>query len=238
MTITSLWRSANGLAAMICAARSKNARLRLTNYNWPVKIALAHSVACDDWIAQSCSSKCKGIQMKFAASSAFLLVAASLLLSACNEPAPPAKPVVQRPDRDPTAAVIAIRAAGAKLESAVEVKPLRDPAVDGLLKQARDLEAQGQPAAALEAVRKAQKINANAPDIVQYEAELLIETRDWKAAAANAQKSYDLGPKVGALCARNQQTLVEARAAQGDTAGADQARLQVSACNVPAPARY
>jgi tetratricopeptide (TPR) repeat protein len=176
--------------------------------------------------------------MKFATSSIFVFAGAGLLLAACTQPAPPAKPVMQKPDRDPTAAVIAIRAAGAKLESAVEVKPLRDPAVDGLLKQARDLEAQGQAAPALEAVRKAEKINGNAPDIIQYEAELLIETRDWKGAAASAQKSYDLGPKVGALCARNQQTLVEARGAQGDTAGADQARLQVTACNVPAPARY
>ena len=176
--------------------------------------------------------------MKFASFYFFAIFSAGLLLAACNEPAPPAKPVVQRPDRDPTAAVTGIRAAGAKLESAVEVKPLRDPAVDGLLKQARDLEAQGQPIAALDAVHKAQKIAGNAPDIIQYEAELLIETRDWKSAAASAQKSYDLGPKVGALCARNQQTLVEARSALGDTAGAEQARLQVAACNVPAPARY
>jgi tetratricopeptide (TPR) repeat protein len=166
-----------------------------------------------------------------------LFIGASLLLGACTQPAPPAK-IAQKPDREPNAAVTAIRAAGAKLESAVEVKPLRDPAVDGLLKQAHDLEAQGQPAQALDAVRKAEKIAANAPDIIQYEAELLIEIGDWKGAAAGAQKSYDLGPKVGALCARNQQTLVETRSQLGDTAGATQARQQVAACNVPAPARY
>lgn len=176
--------------------------------------------------------------MKFVSSKALVAVSICLLLGACNQPAPPAKPVVQKPDRDPSAAVNAIRAAGAKLESAVEVKPLRDPAVDGLLKQARDLEAQSQPAQALESVRKAQKIAGSAPDIIQYEAELLIETRDWKQAAVSAQKSYDLGPKVGALCARNQQTLVEVRGVLGDAPGVEQARLQVAACNVPAPARY
>jgi len=173
--------------------------------------------------------------MKSAAIKISLAVCGCLLLGACTQPAPP---VAQKPDRDPTTAVNTIRAAGAKLESSVEVKPLRDPAVDGLLKQAHDLEAQAQPAQALDAVRKAEKIAGNAPDIIQYEAELLIETRDWKQAAASAQKSYDLGPKVGALCARNQQTLVETRAAQGDMAGAEQARQQLAACNVPAPARY
>ena len=173
--------------------------------------------------------------MKFNTATISLAICAYLALAACTEPAAPS---AQRPDRDPSAAVTAIRAAGAKLESSVEVKPLRDPAVDGLLKQARDLEAQSQPAQALDAVRRAEKIAANAPDIIQYEAELLIETRDWKSAAAAAQKSFDLGPKVGALCARNQQTLVEARTMLGDTSGATQARTQLAACNVPAPARY
>lgn len=176
----------------------------------------------------------KGIPMKFSALMIRPAICACLLLAACTQP--PAK--VAPPARDPVAAVTAIRAAGAKLESSVEVKPLRDPAVDGLLKQAHDLEAQSQPAAALEAVRKAEKIAGTAPDIIQYEAELLIETSDWKQAAIVAQKSWDTGPKVGALCARNQQTLVETREALGDATGAQQARQQVAACNVPPPPRY
>ncbi len=174
--------------------------------------------------------------MKYAQFVAIPAVSLGLLLAACQPSA--STQGGQRPDRDPNAAVAAIRAAGAKLESSVEVKPLRDPAVDGLLKQARDLEAQSQPAQALDPVRRAEKIAANAPDLIQYEAELLIETHDWKSAAAAAQKSWELGPKVGALCARNQQTLAETRAMLGDAAGATQARTQLVACNVPAPARY
>ncbi|MBS0584389.1 MAG: tetratricopeptide repeat protein [Proteobacteria bacterium] len=165
------------------------------------------------------------------------VVAASALLVACSQPAPPAK-AAARPDRDPTAAVTTIRAAGAKLESAVEVKPLRDPAVDGLLKQARDLEAQAQPAQALDAVRKSEKIAGPAPDILQFEAELLIQTREWRQAGEIAQKAYDSGPKVGAICARNQQTLVEVRSALGDAAGAAQAQQMVATCRQAAPARY
>jgi hypothetical protein len=118
------------------------------------------------------------------------------------------------------------------------VKPLRDPAVDGLLRQAHDLEAQQQIPAALDAVSKALKIAPNAPDILQYEAELQVQAHDWNQAGALAQKSWELGPKVGALCARNMQTLVHVHEAQGDAAGAAKAKQQLSGCKVPAPARY
>lgn len=174
--------------------------------------------------------------MKFSRSLVFAMTCAAVL-AACSQPAPPAK-TAAKPDRDPTAAVTAIRAAGANLDSALEVKPLRDPAVDGLLKQARDLEAQGQPAQALDAVRRAEKIAGPAPDILQFEAELLVEMREWRQAGEVAQKAYDAGPKVGALCARNQQTLVEVRNALSDAAGAAQAQAQVAACKQAAPARY
>lgn len=172
-------------------------------------------------------------------------LAVAAVLAACSQPAPPAKNAV-KPDNAAAAAIDAntvavvagIRAAGAQFDSSVEVKPLRDPAVEGLLKQAHDFEAQQQIAPALDAVEKALKIAPNAPDILQYEAELKIQVHDWKQAGALAQKSWELGPKVGALCARNMQTLVHVRESQGDTAGAAQARTQLSGCKVPAPARY
>ena len=165
------------------------------------------------------------------------IVCLAFALGACSHAVTP--PVeVQRPERDPVAAVAAIRAAGANAQSSVEVKPLRDPAVEGLLRQAHDLEAQGQPAQALDVARQAQKIATASPEIMQYEAELLIEMRDWKQAEAAAKRSWELGPRVGALCARNQQTLVETRSAAGDAAGTEEARQQLAACNVPAPGRY
>ena len=174
--------------------------------------------------------------MKFSPCAISAIVAGALL-AACTQPAPPAK-IAAKPDRDPAVSVATIRAAGAKVESAVEVKPLRDPAVDGLLKQAHDLELQAQYAQALDALRKAEKIAGAAPDILQFEAELLIELREWRQAGEVAQKSYDSGPKLGALCARNQQTLVETRSALGDAAGATQAQEQVAACKQAAPPRY
>jgi len=166
----------------------------------------------------------------------FAASGAAALLAACSQPSPPARSA-QRPDRDPQAAVAGIRAAGAKFDSSVEVHPLRDAAVEGLLKQAHDAEAQLQPAQALGSVRKALTIAPQSPDILQYEAELLIETGDWKQAAASAQKSWELGPKIGSLCARNVETLVVARSQLGDSAGAAAARQQASGCRVPAPVR-
>ena len=162
---------------------------------------------------------------------------AALLLSACSHPSAPAR-IAQKPDRDPQATVAAIRAASAQFDSAVEVHPLRDAAVEGLLKQAHEAEAQLQTTQALAHVGKALAIAPNAPDILQYQAELLIESGDWTQGLAAAQKSYELGPKVGSLCARNVETLFEARNTLGDTAGAAAARQQASSCRVPAPARF
>jgi Tfp pilus assembly protein PilF len=168
----------------------------------------------------------------------FVYIAAVLtmvLLAGCTQPGAAAKSGV-RPDA--VSAVAAIRAAGQQFDSSVEVHPLRDPAVDGLLQQAHQQEAQQQPDQALVSVRKALTIAPNAPDLLQLQAELAIETGDWKQATVSAQKSYDLGPKVGALCARNLETLARSRAATGDESGAATARQQLAGCKVPAPNRF
>jgi len=157
------------------------------------------------------------------------------LLGGCAQPGAPAKSSV-RPDA--VSAVAAIRSAGQQFESSVEVHPLRDPAVDGLVQQAQQLETQQQPGQALGVVRKALAIAPNAPDLLQFQAELAIEAGDWKQATASAQKSYDLGPKVGGLCARNLETLARTRSATGDDQGAASAREQLSSCKVPAPSRF
>ncbi|MEO8803967.1 MAG: tetratricopeptide repeat protein [Rudaea sp.] len=157
------------------------------------------------------------------------------LLAGCSS-SPIHNTPVNRPNS--SAAVIAIRKAGTQFESSVEVHPLADPAVDGLLRQARQFEAQNQPAQALADVRKALTITPKAPELLQYEAELLIETGAWKQAESLAQQSYDFGPKVGGLCARNLETLAWTRIALGDNAGAALARQQLAGCRVPDRARY
>jgi len=163
------------------------------------------------------------------------LLTLSILAGCAAQPSAPAKSNV-RPDA--TSTVAAIRAAGQQFESSVEVHALRDPAIDGLLQQAHQQEAQQHPGQALDSVRKALTIAPNAPDLLQLQAELAIETGDWQQATTLAQKSYDLGPKVGGLCARNLETLARSRAATGDDAGAATARQQLAGCRVPAPNRF
>jgi tetratricopeptide (TPR) repeat protein len=162
-------------------------------------------------------------------------IAVSVFFSACSQP--PAPPVaVVKPDT--SLALTNIRTAGNKFDSSVEVHPLRDPAVDGLVEQARQLEAQQQPAKALDMLSRALKIAPNSPDLLQFQAELFVETNDWKQAQASAQKSYDLGPKVGGLCARNVQTMIEVGNALSDPNSAAQAKQKMTGCSVPAPNRF
>lgn len=155
------------------------------------------------------------------------------LLAACSQPPPkaPAPP-------DSAGAVAAIRALGAHYESSVQVHALRDPAIDGFVAAAHAREKQGDFHAAQADVDKALKIAPRAPDILQYAAELAVETGDWKRAGALAQQSWDLGPKVGGLCARNLETLARARVVDGDAAGAAQAREKIEACRVPPVTRF
>lgn len=166
--------------------------------------------------------------------SRWVVIAAAIVITACSQPSP--SPSGVRPDA--ASSIAAIRDAGNKFDTSVEVHALRDPAVDGLVQQAHQYESQQQIAQALQALAGALKITPNAPDLLQYQAELLIESGDWKQAATIAQKSFDVGPKVGALCARNSQTLIEARRVLNDAAGEAAARQQMVGCRVPAPARY
>ena len=69
------------------------------------------------------------------------------------------------------------------------------------------------------------------------EERLAIAQGRYAEAEGLARKSYDLGPRVGSLCARNWQTVVELREAAGDAAGADSARAQLASCAVKAPVR-
>jgi len=165
----------------------------------------------------------------------FVYCAAALALAACSEPPAPA-PAVVKPDT--SSALSNIRAAGKQFDSSVEVHPLRDPSVDGLVEQAHKLEAQQQVAPALDKVGEALKIAPNSPDLLQYQAELYVQTNNWSGAVASAQKSYDLGPKVGALCAKNLQTLIEAGNAQTNQAMMIDAKQKMAGCKVPAPNRF
>ncbi len=157
-----------------------------------------------------------------------------LLLGGCSHPPLPA-PGVDRPT--PTAMVGAIRAAREQDKSVVQVTPLRDPAVDGYLDGAHADEDVGKYRDALDKVDAALTLSPDAPDILQFRAEIEILLRDYPAAAADARRSYALGSRVGGLCASNWETVLEIDLSDNDPAGAAQARKARDACHKAGPVR-
>lgn len=139
------------------------------------------------------------------------------------------------PDHD---AVAAIRAAGAHDDSVIDVKPLRDPAVDALMAQADRDERGGSYAAAAAALDRALQISPDAPELLQDRAEIAIRLKDFTRAEKLAHRSWTLGPRLGPLCARNWQTIVETRLQLNDQAGAATARKWVQQCRKAGVPRY
>jgi tetratricopeptide (TPR) repeat protein len=160
----------------------------------------------------------------------------TLALSSCTQPGAPSKAATKPPvlDHDP---VGAIRAAGIGMDSSVQVQPLRDPAIEGDLKQAHAAETAKNYDAAVAAVDQALKLAPDAPDLLQNKAEVEGLRNRWKEAEALAIRSFTLGPKVGSLCARNWQTVVEARIVMNDPATEAQAKQRLKECRVAPPVR-
>ncbi len=158
-----------------------------------------------------------------------------LSVAGCNpfphKPAPPPA----APDHD---LVAAIRAAGTNDDSVIEVKPLRDPAVAVLVNAAQRDEQAGNYASAAAELDRVLRITPDAPDLLQDRAEIAVRLGDFADAERLARKSWSLGPRLGPLCARNWQTVVEVRLQAGDQAGADVARKWVTQCHKPDIPRY
>lgn len=158
----------------------------------------------------------------------------AMLLTACSHPPLP-PPASQRVS--PTAMVVAIRAARVDDKSVVQIAPLRDPAVDGYLDKAHADEGVGKYKDALAKVDEALKLSPDAPDVLQFRAELEILLENYPAADADAQRAYALGPKVGGLCASNWQTVLEIAQSKNDAAGVADARIKRDACHKAGPIR-
>jgi hypothetical protein len=173
-------------------------------------------------------SECIPMRSFLSASSLF----AAFALAGCAQTGAPVDATPALPVPTPSAAVHAIRAAGAGLDSAVQVEPLRDPAIDGFLERAQAAEKAGDIAAAVEAADKALELANGAPDIQQYLAELETARGAWIKAEQHAIKSFTAGPRVGSLCARNWQTVIEARTAMNDAPTVAQARDRLKECRV------
>lgn len=160
-------------------------------------------------------------------------LAAALLAGCFSAPPQPQPPVRAGHDM-----VAAIRAAGAREQSVIDVAPLRDPGVGALQDAAQADERAGRYAAAAAKLDEAIKLNPDSPDLLQGRAEVAVRLHDYARAERLARQSWTLGPQLGPLCARNWQTVVEMRLQAGDAAGAGAARKGVQACHKEGVPRY
>ena len=164
---------------------------------------------------------------------ASLLVALALLAGcSSDEPPPPKAPKVAQHDW-----VGEIRAEAENTPSAVQVLPLADPAVEDLRRSAQRFEQQGEFDSAKDKLEHAVLLKPEDPTLWQSLAELSLQRRSWDEAEQQAQKAYDLGPKLGALCVRNWLTVRAARLERGAVADAESAKAQVPSCQVASPIR-
>jgi tetratricopeptide (TPR) repeat protein len=168
---------------------------------------------------------------------AISLLLATGLLAGCGmfatTPPPASPPPLPTYDQ-----VAAIRAAGDREKSVIDVSPLRDPGISSLQETARRDEQAGRFADAAATLDRALKLNPESPDLLQERAEVAVRLKDFSVAETLARKSWSLGPRLGPLCARNWQTIVEMRLQARDTSGADTARKWVAQCHKPGIPRY
>jgi tetratricopeptide (TPR) repeat protein len=163
------------------------------------------------------------------------LLAVAALLSAC---APAEAPVATRPAVPSYDLVGSIRAAGAREKSVIDVAPLRDPGVAALQEAAQNDERAGRYREAAATLDNALKLSPDSPDLLQDRAEIAVRLHDFASAEKLAHQSWSIGPRLGPLCARNWQTIVEMRLQAGDLTGATAARKGVQACHKAGVPRY
>ncbi len=147
-------------------------------------------------------------------------------------------PPLPKPELSVHDMVGAIRAAGEREKSIIDVNPLEDPAVAALKDAARRDDQSGHESEAARALDQALKLSPQSPDLLQDRAEVAVRLKDFSTAERLARQSWSLGPKLGPLCARNWQTVVEMRLQADDPAGAARARGDVKQCHKAGIPRY
>ncbi|WP_267224993.1 tetratricopeptide repeat protein [Dyella silvae] len=160
----------------------------------------------------------------------------AVLLAACGQPNAPAQ--ATRPTVSDEQMLTAIHTAGEQEKSSIDVNPLRDPGVAALQDAADGDVRVGKYNDAATKLDQALKISPDSPDLLQDRAELAIRLKDYASAEKLAHRSWELGPRLGPLCARNWQTIVEMRQHAGDDAGAASAAKWVSQCHKEGLQRY
>jgi len=153
-------------------------------------------------------------------------------------------PQAPAPRVDMTGALAAVRAVDQPTANELTVRPLVDPEVADLRAQASAHEVAGRFDEAAHALDEALRIAVDDPDLLQARAEIALAQGRLDEALGFAERSLALGPKVGPLCRRQQETrrqVALAQAAAGDASAAsraDAAATARDACTVTPPPRY
>jgi tetratricopeptide (TPR) repeat protein len=159
--------------------------------------------------------------------SRFLLPGLLLALAGCvsSTPAPVEDREIDNRVRTP-----------ARQDSAgVQVFPLQNAAVVELTEQASVAERRGDLDQAAVLLERALRIRPRDPQILQHMAEVQLQKKDYEQAMSFAVRSYDIGPRVGEICARNWRTISVAREYLGDIEGAREAVRRAGRCMVTPP---
>ena len=130
-----------------------------------------------------------------------------------------------------------VRAPAGQDSEGVQVYPLQNPAVVQLMEQAAAAENRGAFVDAAVLLERALRIRPRDPEILQQMAEVQLQLEDYEQALGFAVRSYDIGPRVGKICARNWRTIAVAREYLGDRAGSVEAERRVSQCMNTPPER-
>jgi tetratricopeptide (TPR) repeat protein len=112
----------------------------------------------------------------------------------------------------------------------VQVFPLQNPAVVQLTEDARRAEHAGDLDQAAVFIERALRIQPRDPELMQQMAEIQLQKNDYEQALNFAIRSYDTGPRVGEICARNWRTIGVAREHLNDQSGALEAEQRAGQC--------
>lgn len=155
----------------------------------------------------------------------------SVILAACVS-APPA-PVEERVEQPPAESA----GPAAEASAGVQVFPLQNPAVKTLMAEAGEAGDQGRYDDAALLLERALRIQPRDPELLQEMAEVQLQKQDYEQALNFAVRSYDEGPRVGNICARNWRTISQARQQLGDASGSREAAGRVEQCVSARPER-
>ena len=112
----------------------------------------------------------------------------------------------------------------------VQVFGLQNPTVVQLTQDAHRAESAGDLDKAAVLLERALRIHPRDPQIMQQMAEVQLQKKDYEQALNFAIRSYDIGPRVGEICARNWRTIGVAREYLDDRSGAREAERRAGQC--------